>query len=136
MIVEMLKRHEGFRAHPYRDIVGKLTIGYGWNLDDIGITEAQAEAVLNDHIQKAVAACELFVPGWDLLDQPRRDVLTDMCFNMGRAGLFKFQKLLAAVGNKDWDGAVAEMLDSKWATQVGVRATELAAIMRAGTYQE
>jgi hypothetical protein len=29
-----LIRHEGFRSKPYRDTVGKLTIGYGTNLQD------------------------------------------------------------------------------------------------------
>ena len=33
-IFDQLKRDEGLRLTPYQDSVGKLTIGYGRNLDD------------------------------------------------------------------------------------------------------
>ena len=46
-LIEDLKRDEGFRSHPYRDTVGKLTIGYGRNLDDVGISEREAEQLLH-----------------------------------------------------------------------------------------
>ena len=41
-IEEQLILHEGLRLKPYRDTVGKLTIGVGRNLDDVGITRAEA----------------------------------------------------------------------------------------------
>ena len=40
-------RHEGLRLKPYRDTAGKLTIGVGRNLDDVGVSEAEAFALLN-----------------------------------------------------------------------------------------
>ena len=36
--IELIKYHEKYRRFPYRCTAGKLTIGYGWNLDDNGIT--------------------------------------------------------------------------------------------------
>ena len=32
-----LKAHDGLRLKPYRDSVGKLTVGVGRNLDDVGL---------------------------------------------------------------------------------------------------
>ena len=36
-IKEQLVRHEGLRLKPYRSTAGKLTIGFGRNLDDRGL---------------------------------------------------------------------------------------------------
>lgn len=38
-IFQDLKRDEGFEEEAYRDTVGKLTIGYGWNIDDRPISK-------------------------------------------------------------------------------------------------
>ena len=48
-----------------------------------------------------------------------------MCFNLGYPRLSKFKKFLAAARNEDWETAADEMMDSKWATQVGDRAVRL-----------
>ena len=45
-IEEQLMIDEGFRSKPYSDTVGKLTIGYGRNLDDVGITRNEAFQML------------------------------------------------------------------------------------------
>ena len=49
---EMLIRHEGLHLKPYRDSVGKLTIGVGRNLDDVGITREEALILLEHDIAK------------------------------------------------------------------------------------
>ena len=41
-LAEQLKVHEGLRLKPYKDTVGKWTIGIGRNLEDKGITEQEA----------------------------------------------------------------------------------------------
>ncbi len=55
-----------------------------------------------------------------------------MAFNLGMAGLLKFQKMITAIGCMDYGGAADEMLDSRWARQVGRRAQRLAEMMRTG----
>jgi len=52
-------------------------------------------------------------------------VLANMCFNLGITRLLKFQKFLTAIEKQDWNTAAVEMMDSRWATQVGPRATRL-----------
>jgi lysozyme len=62
----------------------------------------------------------------------RQRVLIDMAFNMGTTGLLGFTGTLARVEQRDYAGAAAGMLASRWASQVGKRATALADMMRTG----
>jgi len=129
--VQLLVRHEGLRLKPYRDTVGKLTIGIGRNLDDVGISESEARLMLrNDlsQIHEELAHLSWFVA----LDAVRQMALIDMGFNLGLSRLRKFRKMIAAIESGDWLQAAAEMLDSRWARQVGSRADELAYMVQTG----
>ena len=55
-----------------------------------------------------------------------------MAFNMGIGGLLGFRKFLAELQDRHFEAAAKEMLDSRWAEQVGRRAEELAQIVRTG----
>jgi lysozyme len=48
-----------------------------------------------------------------------------MCFNLGHPRFSKFKKFIYAMQVSDWERAAEEMMDSKWATQVGDRAKRL-----------
>lgn len=129
---QQLIRHEGLRLKPYRDTVGKLTIGVGRNLDDVGLTEEEALYLLRNDILKHAADLGAAFPGVHDLNANRYYALVNMTFNLGIGGLRKFKKMWACINVHDFDGAAREMLDSKWARQVGRRAEELAEIMRTG----
>ena len=131
---QMIKRHEGLRLKPYRDTVGKLTIGYGRNLEDVGISLEEAELMLEHDLDRAIQAAREVIPGFDELDEVRQAVLVDMAFNLGRAGLGGFRRCRAALALGDFERAASEMLDSLWARQVGRRAEELAEMMRSGQW--
>lgn len=134
-VVDQLKRDEGLRKFPYKDTVGKATIGYGRNLDDVGISEQEADFLLRNDIQVAQAAVEFHFP-WTLsLDEVRKGVLINMAFNMGIAGLAQFKNTLAKVEAGDYTGAAQEMLQSAWANQVGPRAQRLSVQMESGQWQ-
>lgn len=131
---KLTKEFEGCRLKPYRCTAGKLTIGYGRNLDDVGISQAEADMMFERDFAKAEAdarkICEEFgINAEDLIEQ-RFYVLTDMCFNLGYGGLKKFKGMLTALKNGLYEDAANHMLDSLWAKQVGNRATQLAALMR------
>ena len=135
-LVAQLKRHEGFRSKPYKDSVGKITIGYGWNLDDVGITQDEAEKKLASQIHDA--ELELARQGWFGVPDAeaiRREVLTNMTFNLGMPRLLGFRRMIAALHVLDYEEAAKEMLDSRWAIQVGSRSSELADQMRTGERQ-
>lgn len=135
-LVEQLKRHEGFRGHPYRDTVGKLTIGYGHNLDDVPISEKVAEMMLLEDLDREERRLEKVVPWFKEVKHPvRRAALLNMAFNLGAHGLSKFRRMWSAINRADWERAAEEALDSKWAAQVGKRAEELAEQLRTGEYR-
>lgn len=128
--VDRIKKHEGFRSKPYRCTAGKLTIGYGRNIEDNGITEAEASFLLDNDIQSCESDCSRAFPWLNKLDESRRSVVVELCLNMGLKRLLGFKKMLAACERKDYNVVAAEMLDSLWARQVGERAKTLAAIMK------
>lgn len=125
-----LKRHEGLRLKPYKDTVGKITIGYGRNLDGVGITEEEADYLLSHDIQIAVSESQQAFTWIVRLSESRQNVIYNMAFNMGIPTLSRFRNMIAAIEKKDYGLAADEMLDSRWAKQVGKRAEELATIMR------
>lgn len=124
-LAEQLAEHEGLRLKPYRDTVGKLTIGIGRNLDDKGISEAEAYYLLNNDIHDVNKQLIKHIPWYVNLPPNARRVLQDMCFNLGIYGLLGFKKFLSALQAGDIERAKVEMMDSKWAKQVGRRAVNL-----------
>ena len=132
-IKAQLVRHEGLRLKPYRCTAGKLTIGIGRNLDDRGISQKEAYAML----ERDILDCEQWLNDeipeiYNNLDEVRQSVLLNMCFNLGISGLLGFKNTLAFVKAGDWERAANGMLASKWAKQVGRRAIELSELMRKG----
>lgn len=134
-LAEQLARHEDIKLKPYRDTVGKLTIGIGRNLEDKGISEQEAVTMLDNDIEESAAEVRRNIPCFNELDSVRQNVLVNMAFNMGVSGLLKFKKTLKFIESGDYDKAATEMLDSVWAYQVGYRAIELSKQMATGEYQ-
>lgn len=132
---DQLKRHEGFVKNPYKDSVGKITIGYGRNLEDVGISASEAEYLLDNDIRKATVLFNRVFGDFGHLNQARKDVLINMIFNMGLNRVKRFKKTLYHVAHSHFDKAADEMLDSLWARQVKGRAKELSEQMRTGMYQ-
>jgi lysozyme len=147
---QQLIRHEGLRKTAYRCTAGKLTIGYGHNLDDngipawlkgrdlvgVGITQEEAQRFLDEDIAACVAQLNERIPVlYSQLDSARRAVLVNMAFNIGIEGLLKFKNTLAHLASGEFDKAADGMLASKWAKQVGKRAIDLSQQMRKGVWQ-
>lgn len=133
-LIEMIKQHEGLRLKPYKCTADKLTIGYGRNLEDRGITQKEAEVLLINDIYLCYQELECFSWFSDL-DNVRQMALVDLCFNMGLPTLLKFRKALAAMAEGLYEKAAEEFLDSKWARQVGAnRSGKLADMIRTGEF--
>ncbi len=125
-----LIRDEGVRNYPYKDTVGKLTIGVGRNLDDVGISKDEAYLMLDNDIQRTSDSLDKNLPWWKTLDEVRQRVILNMAYNLGINSLLGFKNTLAAIQAGRYNDAADGMLASKWATQVGARATRLADMMR------
>ena len=146
---------EGLVLTVYQDTLGIDTIGIGRNLKDRGISKAELEHmdipnmdVVYEHgITKEDAVylatndvqiveeelCRAH-PCVDSLDSVRQLVVMDMAFNMGVPRLCKFVKMWNAIHEEKWEAASREMLDSKWARQVGRRAKILSDAMANGEF--
>ena len=131
-LIDQLIRHEGMRLRPYKCPAGKLTIGVGRNIEDNGITEAEAIILLMNDIERCKWEIETAFPWFTRLNSARYDVLVNMCFNMGVSRLSSFRKMLKALQDDDYETAAIEGLDSRWARQVGKRAEELMQIIKKG----
>ena len=59
------------------------------------------------------------------LTDDRQRAIINMVFNLGLTKLLHFKKFLAAMEAEDWEEAGKQMLDSKWARQVGNRSDRL-----------
>ena len=142
MLEHQLMEHEGTKRHPltgrhvaYRCPAGKLTVGYGRNLEGHGLSEYEAMVLLRNDIETArTELCRAF-PWFRSVDEVRQAAFINMHFNMGLPTLRGFVKTLGAAARGDWDTCAREMLNSNWARQVKGRATELAEQVRTGKWQ-
>ena len=131
-LLASIKRHEGWRSKAYQDSEGIWTVGYGRNLQELEISLELGTSWLLEDIKNAEREARNF-PEWAYLDSAaRKEAFVEMVFNMGTPRVSGFRNTLRAIREQDWDEAAAEMLDSRWARQVGVRARRLAEQMRTG----
>lgn len=133
---ERLIRSEGYKHRPYVDTVGKLTIGVGFNLTDVGLYEEEIEFILDNRI-RLVREYLSNVPVYLNLDPVRQGVLEDMCFNLGPEpfdgdGVKDWPIFMSQLARGDWKSAASNMRKTLWAKQVGQRAIKLARIMETG----
>jgi lysozyme len=129
-IAEQIARHEGLRLTPYRCTAGKLTIGYGRNLDDRGIREEEARIMLQNDIAEVKTALKSHLPWFAASPETVQRVLINMGFNLGVPGLLAFRRFLAYLEVEQYGPAADEMKDSRWYTQVPNRANELIGLIR------
>ena len=127
---EMLKRHEGFCARAYQCPSGRWTIGYGRNIEDLGITEDEAKYLLtNDIVRVNKEAYEKF-PWFAELTLKRRIAILSMIFQLGIVRFSQFRATIAYLVKGEFDKAADEALDSLWARQTPSRAREVTDMLR------
>lgn len=131
-LIQELTKDEALKLFPYHDSVGKVTIGIGRNLTDVGISREEASYLLDNDINKVIAQLNDKLPWWITLSENRQRVLVNMCFNMGINDLLAFKNTLAAMKSGDYKAAADGMGKSLWAKQVGERAKRLADMMKDG----
>ena len=131
-LITRLVKHEGLRLKPYRDTSGNLTIGAGRNLDGVGVSKSEAMTMLANDIAGVEAALDVSQPWWRKLDDVRQDVTAELAFNLGPAGLSAFHDTLSALRAGQYAAAADHLMASRWASQVGGRANDLAALLRTG----
>lgn len=140
-----IKNNEGYNKTVYKDTVGRMSIGIGFNLNRsfaaslfkrLGInynavlngrklTDKQIMQLFEYDLRFAIVHAREFVNNFDTLPINMKLVIVDMSFNMGPSRLKEFRKLKEAIEQYDFDTAVIEMKRSNWFTQVKSRAINL-----------
>lgn len=134
-LVEELTLDEGCVNEVYEDHLGYATFGVGHLVrkddpefgEDVGtpVSEERVHECLERDVDTVCAELDKNMGWWKDLSDNRRRILANMCFNLGYTRLSKFKKFIAALQAQDWETAAVEMMDSRWATQVGARAERL-----------
>lgn len=146
-----LERHEGVRLKVYRCPAGKLTLGIGRNIEDIGLSDDEvifcdatveeliagkeidlcmARYLLRNDITRCKRELDRNVPWWKTMPEPAQRALVNMLFNMGWTRLSGFRKTLTYLQAGLFHSAADEALRSAWADQVGRRAIEVTDLFR------
>lgn len=124
MIKDKLKftaEMEGLKLKMYRCPAGKLTIGYGHNLEDNGISTSVAEQMLSEDISECDRILRTKYKKIANKANYIVEVCRDMLFNLGEKRFSKFKNFLKAIEDEDENSILAEMVDSTWFKQVGRR---------------
>ena len=137
-----LKEDEGCRLHAYPDpgtgrepwTIGYGATGPGINKDTIW-TQAQANGDILVRVKQIETQLSHQLPWFDKLQEVRQDVLVNIAYNIGVAGLIKWPITLAAVGRGDYHDAANDIRTNKvWSKQVGQRSERCADAMQIGSW--
>ena len=132
ILLEQLKDFEGLELKAYQCTAGKTTIGLGRNLDDYGITEEGAYYLAKNNIYELEDELDRAIPWWRQLDDARQRALINLSYNVGTTTLLKFKKTLQYLEDGSYEEAAKEVLDSRWADQVGRRAIFISNVFLTG----
>lgn len=108
----LIESFEGFVPHPYKDVVGVFTIGYGStknvNASTPVVTRAQAERRMMAEIDASYgeAINALGLP----LNQNQFDALTSFVYNVGTGGVDASTRVGKALRAHDWRKAADALL--------------------------
>ena len=132
---EQLKIDEGVKYEVYDDHLGYKTFGIGHLVkatdEEYGapvgtpVSEERVNSVFDKDVETYIDESKKVFGNLEDMPQEAQQVIVNMCFNMGAPRLSQFKKFIKAIHDEDWKTASVEMLDSRWASQVGVRANRL-----------
>lgn len=157
---DRIKAEEGLRLKVYKDSKGLKTIGYGTKLKNIleaqgadaeeilsiipdvttieekGITEEQAQGLLDLFLSKAELDAERFVGAevFANLSEARQQALIDMAYNLGGEGLGKFKMLRQRIQEGNFNRAALSIERSDYNKQNSKRAKRNKELMKSGTF--
>ena len=128
-LIENIKESEGFVKHVYDDSRGIPTIGYGFAIKDLDLDEDIASEILSRKVSRLINKVDGKFDWFNEANDEIKEVVVEMCYQLGLGGFSKFKKTISYFANKDYKEASIEMLDSKWAKQTPNRANKLSKIV-------
>ena len=135
-VIKDVMKFEGLALKPYKCPGGRITIGYGRNLEDNGISKKEAELMVYNDLNNFIMELDRKVNFWKSQPVPVRIVLLQMAFQLGTQGLLNFKKFLDALKDNNYPEAKIQMLNSRWATQTPKRVADLTKYLDMPTNEE
>ena len=138
LLLAELRRDEGVRYSPYLDSVGVKTVGVGHNLEanplelTYPLTDEQVDKILADDLIRVFSGLDRKIGWWRNLSYARQRGLVNFVFNVGLTTALTFKRSINHLKNEYYSAAADEMLNSKWASQVGDRAKRVTELIRNG----
>ena len=132
ILLKQLEDFEGLELKPYKCTSDKTTIGLGRNLDDYGITREEAYYLAQNNIDEIEDELDNALSWWRDLNDARQRALINLAYNVGTPTLLKFKKTLEYLENGFYAKAGEEVLDSRWAEQVGRRSVFISNVFKTG----
>ena len=124
-LIESIKKHEGYVGVVYKDSLGIDTIGYGFAIKDLELDADVCDIILERKLKALHDMIKIKFKWYGYMPQEIKDVIMEMCYQLGVGGFSKFKKTIAYLQNQQFHDASVEMLDSLWAKQTPNRAKEL-----------
>ena len=131
---------EGCSTKIYLDHLGFKTFGIGHLVRDgdeefnmeVGeeVTTSRVVEVFEADMESVLSDCEKVFSDFYELPEEVQHIIANMMFNLGFPRFSKFSKMIKAINDRDWQEAANQMLDSRWYSQVPVRAERLKNRMR------
>ena len=122
---ESIKKHEGYVGIVYKDSLGIDTIGYGFAIKDLELDEDICDIILDRKLKDLESRIKIKFDWYKYMPPEIKNVVMEMCYQLGVTGVSKFKKTIAYLRNEQWEEASVEMLDSLWAKQTPNRAKEM-----------
>jgi lysozyme len=129
-VLDKIKKAEGFKSSVYECTEGYDTIGYGFAVKDLELTEDIAEQILIQKIAELESKISKKFEWYHTAPQEAKEVVINMCYQLGLSGFSKFKKTIYLLETEQYEEASVEMLDSLWAKQTPRRAKELSEVIR------
>jgi len=135
-IADMIKSNEGCKQAIYRDTRGILTGGIGHAFTEGSHLPWPAiERLFWFDMRNAYDGYERFCKRTGTeLEGARKAVIIDMIYQMGFAGVMKFEKMIRALKIERYGMAAVQILDSLYAKQTPERATRNSRMMGSGKW--
>ena len=124
-LIDSIKQHEGYRSKVYDDSLGIPTIGYGFAIKDLELDRDICDIILERKVKDLKDRVSNKFSWYKYMPQEIKDIVLEMCYQLGVYGFSCFKKTIAYLQDKQWEEASVEMLDSRWAEQTPNRAKEL-----------
>jgi len=114
-LFEHIRLHQQMKAHPYMDDDERLKIGYGRNIEERGISQAEAETLLQNDILESEADLKIiFGHVWDYLAPARKLALADLRFILGPACFRSHAEFIDMIKKQQFNAAAADLRKGIW----------------------